>query len=62
MGTWALAVADLGHDACGISSLGRRFPLAPPQSHQADDPQTVKQLYQINSHTVKKVLGPKQIS
>ena len=36
----------------------RRLPLAPPQSHQADDPQTAQQLYQRNSHTVKKVLGP----
>ena len=62
MGTWALAVADLEYDACGISPLGRRFPLAPLQSHKADDPQTVEQLYPINSHTVKKALGSNQIS
>ena len=36
----------------------RRLPLTPPQSRQADDPQTAEQLYQINSCTVKKVLGP----
>ena len=36
----------------------RMLPLAPPQSRQADDPQTAEQLYQRNSRTVKKVLGP----
>ena len=36
----------------------RMLPLAPPQSRQADDPQTEEQLYQRNSCTVKKVLGP----
>ena len=36
----------------------RRSLLAPPYSHQADDPQIAEQLYQRNSHTVKKVLGP----
>ena len=36
----------------------RKLPLAPPQSHQADDPQTAEQLYQRSSPTVKKVLGP----
>ena len=30
----------LGHTACDISPLGRSSPLTPPQSHQADDPQT----------------------
>ena len=35
----------------------RRSPLAPSYSHWADNPQTAKQLYQRNSHTVKKVLG-----
>ena len=35
-----------------------RLPLAPPQSHQEDDPQTAQQLYKRNSCTVKKVLGP----
>ena len=28
--TGVLAAADLGHAACGISSLGRRSPLDPP--------------------------------
>ena len=32
--------------------------IKPPQSYWADDPQTTELLYQINSHTVKKVLGP----
>ena len=36
----------------------RRSPLAPPYRHLADDPQTAEQLYQRNSLTVKKVLGP----
>ena len=36
----------------------RRSPLAPPWSHRADNPQTAEQLRQINSPTVKKVLGP----
>ena len=36
----------------------RRSPLVPPQSRRADDPQTAEQLYQRNSQTVKKVLGP----
>ena len=36
----------------------RRSPLTPPYSCRTDDPQTAKQLYQINSHTIKKVLGP----
>ena len=36
----------------------RKSSLTPPYSHQADDPQTAEQLYQIHSHTVKKVLGP----
>ena len=36
----------------------RRSPLATTQSHQTDDPQTAEQLYQINSRTVKKVIGP----
>ena len=35
----------------------RRSPLAPSYSHWADNPQMAKQLYQRNSHTVKKVLG-----
>ena len=35
-----------------------RSPLAPPQSHWTDDPQTARQLYQRNFHTAKKVLGP----
>ena len=39
----------------------RRSPLAPPQSRWADNPQTAEQLYQGNSHTIKKVLGPQQI-
>ena len=39
-------------------SSWRRSPLAPPQSRRADDPQTAEQLYQRNSQTVKKVLGP----
>ena len=36
----------------------RRSPLTPPQRCQADDPQSAEQLYQRNSCTVKKVLGP----
>ena len=36
----------------------RRSPFAPPESRQADDSQTAEQLYQRNSHTVKKILGP----
>ena len=36
----------------------RRSPLAPLWSHRADNPQTAEQLRQINSPTVKKVLGP----
>ena len=36
----------------------RRSPLSPPYSCRADNPQTSKQLYQINSHTIKKALGP----
>ena len=36
----------------------KRSSLAPPQSCQADDPQTAEQLYQRNSCTAKKVLGP----
>ena len=57
-----------GHRGSGCSRPGsrsmwpkpswRRSPLAPPYSHQADNPQTAEQLYQRNSHTVKKVLGP----
>ena len=39
-------------------SSWRRSPLAPPQSHEADDPQTGEQLNQRNSLTVVKVLGP----
>ena len=35
----------------------RMFPLAPPLSHWAEDPQTAEQLYQRNSHTVKEILG-----
>ena len=36
----------------------RRSPLAPTQNCWADDPQNAEQLYQGNSCTVKKVLGP----
>jgi len=36
----------------------RMLPLARPQSCRADNTQTAEQLYQRNSHTVKKVLGP----
>ena len=36
----------------------RRSPLTPPQSRLADNPRTEEQLYQRNSRTVKKVLGP----
>ena len=36
----------------------RRSPLTPPKSLQVHHPQTAEQLYQINSHTVKKFLGP----
>ena len=36
----------------------RTLPLAPPKSHQADNPQTTEQLHQRNSHTVKKLLAP----
>ena len=57
-GTGALAAADLGHAACDIKPSWRKVLLAPPQSHRADNPQTAEQLYQGNSHTVKKVLGP----
>ena len=35
----------------------RRSPITPPQSCQADTPQTAEQLYQRNAHTVKKFLG-----
>ena len=35
----------------------KRSPLAPPQSHRADNPQIAEQLYQRNSRTMKKVLG-----
>ena len=35
----------------------RRSLLAPPQSHQADDPQIAEKLYQRNSCIVKKVRG-----
>ena len=40
----------------------RRLQLTPTKSCWADNPQTSEQLYQINSHTVKKVLGPQEIS
>ena len=43
-------------------SSWRRSPVAPPQSHRADNPQTGEQLYQRSSHTVTKVLGPTKIS
>ena len=36
----------------------RRSPLAPASNCWTDDPQTAEQLYQRNSHTFKKVLGP----
>ena len=36
----------------------KRLPLASLQGHWADDPETAEQLYQRNSCTVKKVLGP----
>ena len=39
-------------------SSWRRSPSVPPQSHRADNPQTGEQLYQRNSCTVAKVLGP----
>ena len=56
--TGALAEADLGGTPCDVKSSWRRSPLAPPQSHQADDSQTGKHLYQRISHIVIKVLGP----
>ena len=62
------AVACHGDRGSGYSGPGtctmwhkafwRRWPLTQPQSRQADDPQTEEQLYQRNSPTVKKVLGP----
>ena len=36
----------------------RKLPLDPSQRHWADNPWTAEQLYQRNSHTVNKVLGP----
>ena len=36
----------------------KRSPLTPPESCQADDPQTAEQSYQRTFLTVKKVLGP----
>ena len=42
----------------GSHSIWRRLLLAPPLSCQEDDPKTAKQLYQRNSLTAKKVLGP----
>ena len=45
IGTGVLAAADLGSMAHIKSCLARRLPLAPPQSHWADDPQTGEQLY-----------------
>ena len=39
-------------------SSWRRSPLSPPDSHQANDPQTGEQLYQRSSCTIAKVLGP----
>ena len=36
----------------------RRSPWTLPYRHWADDPQTAEQLYQRNSHAVKKVLEP----
>ena len=36
----------------------RRSPLPPPWGHRAPDPKTAEQLFQRNSCTVKKVLGP----
>ena len=67
---WRLgsAVACTGDRGSGCSRPGtcsmwhkpswRRLTLAPPYSCRADNPQTAEQLYQRNSHTVKKVLGP----
>ena len=40
----------------------RRSPLTPPYSRWADDSQTAEQLHQRNSRTIKKVLGPTQVS
>ena len=48
-----LGAADLWH-----KPSWKRSPVAPPYSHKTDDPQTAEQLYQINSHNLKKVLGP----
>ena len=36
----------------------RRSPFTPPMSCRADGSQTAAQLYQRNSRTVKKILGP----
>ena len=47
-----------GRSCVWHKSSWRRSPLAPPQSHWADDPQTGEQLYQRNFRTVAKVLGP----
>ena len=51
-----------GSHSVWLKSSWRRWPLTPPQSCRADNPQTAEQLYQINSRTVKKVQDPQQIS
>ena len=56
-GAGAPGAGALGQMACGISLL-RGVTINPPRSHRADDPQTAEQLYQRNSRTVQKVLGP----
>ena len=53
-GLW---VQKPGSHSVWHKSSWRRLPLTPPWSCRADDPQTAEQLYQINCHTVKKVLG-----
>ena len=47
-----------GSHSVWLKSSWRRWPLTPPQSCRADNPQTAEQLDRINSHTGKKVLGP----